>query len=304
MSTDRTSPPILLCGGTGLLGGMIAARLASSGSGLRALVRPATSSEGLRDLGFQIVNGDLREPDLLGAAVEGIRTIVSTTSSLSRALDGERRLSIRAVDVDGYASLIEAAERAGVERFVFISAALPPIAAKLAPYAAAKVATEERLRRSTLRPVIVRPDMFQEIWLSPVTQFDWPKGKLTIYGRGDTGARYIAADDVATLTVHLALADDPPEAVEIGGPEVHTRNEAADLFERESGRAMHRRHIPRVALRVGAALLRRPNPTLASVMGMALAADLAAPTWDDGPLLAAGIQPRSTTEYVRAVVRG
>jgi len=296
---NGSSPAVLLCGGTGLLGRKVAARLAGSGAGFRALVRPTTSDAELRALGSEVVNGDLRDADSLGPAVEGIRTIVSSASSLARTLGGERGLRIGDVDRDGYASLIAAAERAHVERFVFVSAALPPIAAKLAPYAAAKAATEQRLRGSNLRPVIVRPDMFQEVWLSPETKFDWPKGRLTIFGRGDTKARYVAADDVAALTVHLALAEDPPETIEFGGPEAHTRNEAADLFEREAGRAMRRRHVPRAALRVGAAMLRRPKPTLASVMGMALAADLVGPSWDDGPLVAIGVRPRSTTEFVR-----
>lgn len=304
MSDGGSSPTILLCGGTGLLGRMVAARLAGSGAEIRALVRPRTPDVELRDLGFEVVRGDLRDAGSLPAAVEGIRTVVSTANSLARALNGERGLSIRGVDRDGYASLIAAAEHAHVERFVFLSAALPPIAAKLAPYAAAKAATEQRLRRSNLRPVIVRPDMFQEVWLAPETQFDWPKGRLTIFGRGDTKARYVAADDVAALTAHLALAEDPPETVEFGGPEAHTRNEAADLFEREAGRPMRRRHVPRAALRLGATVLRRPKPTLASVMGMALAADLVGPSWDDGPLVAIGVGPRSTTEFVRDVVHG
>ena len=304
MSGVGSSGRILLCGGTGDLGRRIAARLAGSGAELRALVRPTTSDTELRGLGFEIVSGDLRYADSLPAAVDGIRTIVSTVGSLARTLSGERGLRIRDVDHDGYASLIAAAERAHVERFVFLSAALPPIAAKLAPYAAAKAATEQRLRRADLRPVIVRPDMFQELWLSPKTQFNWPKGKLMIFGRGDAKARYVATDDVAALTAYLALAEDPPESVDFGGPEALTRNEAADLFERESGRPMRRRYVPRGALRIGATVLRRPKPTLASVMGMALAADLGDAPLDDGPLIAAGIHPRSATEFVRSVVHG
>jgi len=300
----ETSDTILLCGGTGDLGSRIAGKLADSRAELRALVRPASSGEKLRDLGFQVVNGDLRNADSLGAAVDGVHTIVSTANSLDRAMNGEKRLTIRDTDVDGYASLIAAAERAGVERFVFLSAAVPPIAVKLAPYAAAKAATEERLRHSQLRPVIVRPDMFQETWLSPATQFDWPNGKLTIFGRGDAKARYVGLDDIAALTAFLALDDDPPEVVEVGGPEAFTRNEAADLLEHEAERRMRRRHVPRAALRVGAAVMRRPKPTLASILGMALASDLVDGTCGDTPFGAAGITPRSTTEFVRSIVHG
>lgn len=294
--------PIVLCGGTGGLGSAIARQLAARGGDLRALLRPVSDERELRDLGFRIVRGDLREADSLDPAVEGAGTVVATVSALARSLQGERGLSLRATDDEGYASLIAAAERAGVDRFVYLSAALPPIAAKFAPLAAAKARTEERLRRSRLRQVIVRPDMFQEVWLAPPTKFDWPNGRLTIFGRGDTVARYVAVDDVAALVVALIDEDDPPEVVEFGGPEAHTRNEAADLFEREAGRPMRRRHVPRAALRAGAAALRRPNPVVASVMGLALVADLFEATWDDGPLRSRGIQPRSTTAFVRSAL--
>jgi uncharacterized protein YbjT (DUF2867 family) len=299
-SKDAT---LLLCGGTGDLGGAIARRLAPTGGRHRALLRPESDASELRALGFEIVRGDLRDADSLGPVVQGVGTVVSTVSSVRRSLMGERGLDLHAVDDEGYAALIAAAERAGVERFVYASAALPPIAMKLAPLAAAKAVTEERLRRSQLRAVIVRPDMFQEAWLSPMTKFDWPNGRLTIFGRGDTPARYIAIDDVAALMVALVDEDDPPETIDVGGPDPCTRNEAADLFERETERVMHRRHVPRAVLRAGAAMLRRPKPILATVMGLALVADLVEPTWDDEPLRARGIEPRSTAAFVRSVVR-
>lgn len=61
-------------------------------------------------------------------------------------LDGsERRDGLRAVDERGTLALVDAAERAGVERFVFVSAAgmtrIPHV-----PLAKAKLAVEERLR--------------------------------------------------------------------------------------------------------------------------------------------------------------
>ena len=299
----QPTPTVLVCGATGALGSMIAARLAGRGAPIRALVRPTSEDVAIRKLGAEVVRGDLRRPGTLPPAVEGIRTVVSSANSLARTLAGEHGLRVRDVDLDGYASLIDAAEAAGVERFVFVSAALHPVAVPLAPYAAAKAATEERLRHSPIRSVLVRPDMFQEVWLTPETKFDWPAGKLTIFGRGNAKARYVATGDVAELVVRLTLADDPPELVEFGGPEAFTRNEVADLFEREVGRTMRRRHVPRAALRVGCSVLRRARPTLASVLGMALASDLVDASWTDAPLREAGIVPRSTTEYVRSAVR-
>jgi hypothetical protein len=75
------------------------------------------------------------------------------------------------------------------------------------------------------------------------------------------------------------------------------------VFERALGEPISRRHVPRVAIRLGAVGLRRFRPALASVMGGALAADLHPATWDDRPLRELGIQPRSVEAYANAVTR-
>jgi uncharacterized protein YbjT (DUF2867 family) len=294
---------IVLCGATGALGGRILTRLRERGVNCRALVRTAQSdSSELADA--DLVIGDVRHPDTLVPALSGAQTVITTVNAIGRILEGERGLSIRDVDEIGNDNLIRAAEAAGVERFVFVSAGgLNPPSIALAPFMAAKWGTEQRLRGSSLREVIVRPDMFQEVWLSPTVKFDWPNGKLTIFGKGDAKAAYVAIDDVAEAVVRLALAEEPPRLVEFGGPEALTRNEAADAFEAATGRRMHRRHIPRVALKLGARALRGAKPEMASLMGMSYAADLGDVTWSAEPLRALGIQPRRAGAYIREVAR-
>jgi NADH dehydrogenase len=192
-----------------------------------------------------------------------------------------------------------------VKRFVFVSASgvrEPPMANT--PLGRGKIATEDRLAASTMREVVLRPDQFQEVWLSPAAQFDWPARKAVIFGTGETPARYVAIDDVAAAAVRLTLADDPPRLVEFGGPDAVTRKQAIQIFERALGEPFRRRTVPRAALRVGSVALRRARPGLASIMGAALGADLHAPTWDDRPLRDLGIEPRSVEEYARTVTAG
>src|SRR5918994_1658107 len=164
---------ILLVGGTGLLGSAIAERLATRGLPFRALVRPGTSPSRLEGLGAGIGPGDMRAPASLAAAMDGVETVITTANSISRVLGGVSDLTIRDVDELGNANLVTAAEAAGVGRFVFMS--FPEhILAGGTPFGDAKRATEKRLQSSTVREVIVRPDMDQEIWLSPDVQFAWP----------------------------------------------------------------------------------------------------------------------------------
>jgi uncharacterized protein YbjT (DUF2867 family) len=139
---------------------------------LRLLVRDGTSASLAGELGAELVSGDLRDPPSVDRAVRGVATVITTVTAMARALPGER-LDLRAVDGRGILSLVEAAERAGVQRFVYVSyAGLSDQAARCVPIAAAKRAVERRLLASPMRHTIVRPDGFQELWLSPITQFD------------------------------------------------------------------------------------------------------------------------------------
>ena len=260
---------ILVCGGTGDLGGRIAARLCEHGASVRALVRPSSDPSALAALGIPLVRGDLTDPSSLVAAVAGVDTVVTTANAISRALAGDRTVSIDAVDRDGNAALVRAAEQAGVERFVFLSAAGLDSADPLTPFIAAKAATESRLRASTMREVLVRPDKYQEVWLSPVTGLDPAAGRALVHGRGRVPERYVGQDDVAELTAQLALEPDPPRVVEFGGPEAMTRLEVVAAIERATGRRMRRIHVPRPVLGIGARMLRSVKPEVASLMGMA-----------------------------------
>jgi NADH dehydrogenase len=154
-----------------------------------------------------------------------------------------------------------------------------------------------------MQRVIVRPDMFQEVWLAPMTGIAPTAGKALIYGRGRTPQRYVAIDDVADLVAHVATADDPPEVVEFGGPEALTRMEVVSRFEQVMGASLKVRHVPRVALSVGHRVLARPKPEIASLMGMALFADTHPATWDDAPLRDAGITPRPASKFIESAAQ-
>src|SRR5262245_34825415 len=133
---------ILVVGGTGDLGGRVVRLLRDRGQDVRCLVRAGSDDAALRALGVEIVRGDLTEPNTLKAACEEVATIVATATVIGRRLAGARQPSIRAVDQDGMASLIAAAEAAGVVRFVYIS--IPGARATGTAIEQAKLATEER----------------------------------------------------------------------------------------------------------------------------------------------------------------
>jgi uncharacterized protein YbjT (DUF2867 family) len=293
---------LLLCGGTGELGGRIASRLAAHQIPFRTLVRRSSDASRLSGLGAQVAVGDLTDRESLDGALVGVRTVVTTANAIGRLLAGGKDGSIDAVDRQGNRNLVQAAEDADVERFVFVSmAGLTDDSVRRAPLAAAKRHTEQLLRASTVRPVIVRPDKLQEIWLMPVTGIDPAKRRAVIFGRGRARETYAAMDDVAEACVRVSQMSDPPAELDFGGPDELTRHEVVDLFERAFGIHFRRLSVPRAALALAAHGLRRVKPEIASVLGMALSADIDGSHVDAEPLRQLGIQPRSAAEFIASL---
>lgn len=294
---------ILVCGATGLLGSRIVEHLLDADQQVRALVRPDTDASALHDAGVAIARGDLRGPTGVRAALAGVDTVVTTANAISRILDGDKDLTIADVDLAGNLDLIRASQEAGVRRFVFVSSAGIELGLeRMAPLIEAKWHAEQALRASTMRSVVVRSEMLMEVWLEPLAGIEPDKGKAVVYGRGQTPHRYIAADDLAALCAQLAVAADPPKVVEVGGPEALTRNQVVAAFAAEAGKQLRVRHVPRGVLDFASRALWHTKPALASMLAIALYNDTHASTADDAPLRAAGIEPRSASDYIRASV--
>jgi uncharacterized protein YbjT (DUF2867 family) len=167
------------------------------------------------------------------------------------------------------------------------------------PLEHAKVATEKRLAQSSMRPVVVRPDAFQEVHLAPMGRFDIRAGKVAVFGKGDTPRRWVATDDVAALVAAVAVEADPPGLLTFGGPEAISRHEAIDLAEQATGRTFKVQRLPLAVARAGMRLLARPSPAMATIFGTGVMQDVLPVAWDDGPLRERGISPRAASDWIR-----
>jgi nucleoside-diphosphate-sugar epimerase len=109
---------ILVTGGTGLLGGRLVPKLIKDGHQIVAVTRSASSHSKLKAMGAMPVDGDLESSAPL--ALPAIDAVVHA-AALFR-FSGPREPFFRA-NVDGTAALLKAAETAGAQTFVYISAA-------------------------------------------------------------------------------------------------------------------------------------------------------------------------------------
>ncbi len=238
---------ILVVGATGFVGHAAALKLRERGNQVSGLVRGGTSHPQAKELqaaGVAIVEGDLTRPESLEAACVGIETVVCTATSMPAAAnDGLQR-----VDLEGTLALIEAAERAGVQRFVYTS-----YSGNLrfdSPLETAKRSCEDRLLQGRMQAIILRPSYFMEMWLSPALGFDPEKGSARIYGSGEGKASYISAFDVAEFATAAAVKkiDQPQTILEMGGPEAVAQLDAVRIFEQALHTKFAVEHVPWEAL--------------------------------------------------------
>lgn len=107
-----------MTGATGFLGGELARQLRSSGHDLVALVRDPARAAGLRNLGVELVVGDLDASAALDRLLEGADGFFHVAGWYKHGRREHERL--RAVNVTGTRNALEAALRAGV-RTVYTS---------------------------------------------------------------------------------------------------------------------------------------------------------------------------------------
>lgn len=118
MMEPRRGSPLLVTGATGFLGRSLCPHLARRGYRVRALVRPTSDSAFLQSLGVEQAQGDVRDPEAVRRAAEGCWAVVHAAAKFRFWGDPAEFF---AVNVEGTRNVLEAALRAGAERFVHIS---------------------------------------------------------------------------------------------------------------------------------------------------------------------------------------
>ena len=246
MNNSNNSSTILVAGATGYLGGEICRQLISKNKNVRGLVRTTSDSNKvahLKELGVEIVEGDLKNKGSLENALHGVSAVITTVSSTLSRQEGD---SIQTVDDEGQFNLVDAAINAGVKHFIYVSFC----ELGECPLQTAKRKVEKHLAESSLNYTILQPTYFMEVWLSPVLGFDYPNAKANIFGEGKNKVSWIAIKDVASFAVDSL---DNPAAknriIQLGGPEALSPLEVVNIFETTKGKKFELQFVPEEALK-------------------------------------------------------
>jgi uncharacterized protein YbjT (DUF2867 family) len=243
---------ILVTGATGVVGRALLPGLLDAGHSVRALVRDPRRLGATR-VHVQLALVDLADPHGLRHALRGTDTVIH----LAAAIRDQPPRRVEEINGLGTLRLLQAAEAAGVERFVFFSA-LGATRFQRTRFFRSKALAEDAVARSPLASTIFAPSIIydrDDPWVTIMRRLSLLP-VLPISGSGRARYQPIWARDVAGAVI-ASLGRDGSERFELAGPEVLSYDEIARTIARAAGRERPLVHVPLPLVRSTLIWLRR-----------------------------------------------
>jgi uncharacterized protein YbjT (DUF2867 family) len=246
---------VLVTGGTGFVGPAVVRALLDAGHTVRVLEREPGKAAQAGLEGVEAVPGDMADAAGLRSAVDGQDAVVHLVAIITGKPEEFEQVMTR-----GTESLVSAAERAGVRRFVLMSALGTSEATReLTPYYRSKWAMEQAVQAAPFEHTIFRPSFvfgrdggvlptfLRLVRYSPVTP---------VVGPGTQRIQPIWVDDVAAyFAKSVDLVGAAGRTFEIGGPDVVTWDELYSRIATLLGKRRVKLHVPFGLMRVQAKVI-------------------------------------------------
>ncbi len=221
---------VAVIGGTGFVGSYLVDALLDAGHEPHVLVRPGSEGKLHRANECHITTGDLDTPDAVDTVVSGCDAVIYNVGILREF--PRQGITFDALQYRGAETVAEAAKRAGVNRFLLMSA--NGIDSAETPYQTTKLRAEAMIRQSGLDYTIFRPSvifgdprgtmefatqLYQEMVRMPLPAVGFHTGLSP--AQGEVLMSPVHVRDVADAFVN-ALTDEATigQSYVLGGPEV------------------------------------------------------------------------------------
>jgi uncharacterized protein YbjT (DUF2867 family) len=219
-----TDTRIVLAGGTGGLGGLIAKELVQRQAQVRALVRRGTAPDKVRrlaDLGVSIAEVDFHNAPELTRACEGSACVVSVLSGLREAV------------VEAQTRLLDAAVAARVPRFIPSDFALDFMKQPPGWNRNLDLRREfhERLAQVPIAATSILNGAFADLLTGQAPLILFKRKRVLYWQSAEQRMDFTTQENVAAFTAAAALDSTTPRTLRIAGDEVSARELATLMSE-------------------------------------------------------------------------
>ena len=263
---------VLVAGATGYLGGFVAQEFKARGHFVRTLARSPEKLDRIKGSLDEIVEGEVTRPETIERVCEGI-DIVFSSVGITKQKDN---LTFKDVDYQGNVNLLEAAQRAAVENFIYVSVFRGPELLHLDIVKAHEdfvaVLKASGMAYAVIRPTGFFSDMGEYLKMAR-------KGRVYLFGDGSNRINPIHGADLAKVCVDAAQGSETE--IDVGGPEVLTHREIAELALNALGKPVPITSVPLWVMRSVVSLTRmfnRHQGELLAFLTTAMSIDAVAPT--------------------------
>lgn len=265
---------VLLAGATGYLGRYITGELVEKNYLAKVIARNPEKFKAFNIQVDEIVSAEVTDQSTLKNCCEKIDVVISTVG-ITKQKDG---LTYLDVDYQANVNLLNEAKKSGVKKFVYVSV-LNGDKLKHLKICEAKEKFVNELKNSGLDYCVIRPNGF----FSDMSEFFnmAKKGKVFLFGSGNQKANPIHGADLAKVCVSAIESNE--KEIEVGGPEILTHNQIAELAFSAAGKTYKVIHIPdflrRIILKFGKFFMSSENFGPTEFFMNVMAFDMVAPTY-------------------------
>ena len=253
---------ILVTGATGFVGAEILRRASRRGWRVRGLARHPEKAEPLGRLPHvELFRADIDDPPELDEAMADVEAVVHLVGIIAPT----REQGFEQVHVEGTRNVLDAARRAGIRRFVHMSALGVERGRGLTAYFDTKWRAEEAVREAAreqgVSTTIFRPSLIfgpdDEFFNRLARVVRWSP-VVPLPGGGDQRFQPVWVGDVAECFLQAARAGSTPrDTYEVGGPDVLTLREIVQVLAEILGKRRAVVSLPVAPLRLAAAAAER-----------------------------------------------
>lgn len=229
---------VILFGSTGNLGKEIAKELVKQGYDLTIVVRNEVKAKSLADITSKYIIADVCNKATLEHIFDKQEIVISVLGK-SVSPNDKSKPTFREVDYSANADILNEATKAGIKKFIYISAFHSEKYLHL-EYFKVHHDFSELLKKSGIDYSIIKPPAIFSTFIDMIEMAK--KGQLVNIGKGDKRTNPIYEGDLAKITVDAINKEN--SIFEVGGKTIYTRKQLNEIVQNEVDSQKKIRKVP------------------------------------------------------------